>query len=1091
MAFLIDENLLECLDSIQAAVIVYDSSERIVAVNEEACRLLPIQRDKAVGYKIEANSRVGFYHPDGKAIPHDEHPVAVTIRDAAPLNDITIYIDIPGTEKRYWLLVSTYPILDPEGRVKYVVVTSTDISTLVAAETEARYNENRYHQLFEHAPVSLWEYDVAESDDYFQLQMKGITVDLAEYMESNPAMVQEALKKIKLIDINQKTVELYRAKDKAQILENLWDNLQPEEVETFRRGATAYLKSEPFFECETSTMTLDGQHMDILYRMTFPYRDDTCRRVLVSVVDITERKRFEEALKKSESMYRAIFEGTSDVVGIMTPDSVIKSISPSVKDVFGYEPAGAIGKCIVDFLHPDDFQTVHEVFSKLLKDPGGTAFINESRWLSHEGKWIYADANLTNLCHIQGVDGVVFNTRDVSSRREIAEERLKYISFLENMGKVDRAFHSSTDLDVSMQNALQEMLDIFRCDRVWLLFPCDPDAESWSVPIEVTKDEYPGALAADTSYPMTAEIARLCRNALERDLPFAHNLDSDITLVPISNVHGVKSEMVLALYPRTGKPWLLGLHQCSYIREWDVEEKRLFLEIGHRIGDTLGSLLFLEKIKANEEKYRTLITSTLEGYVAVDTGFVISDVNTALCEKLGYSRDDIIGHNFMDYLVSTHRDAYTGLNSITDRKHISLDAGLVKEDSAVLPVQINATSLFDNDGSYSGFFALITDLSERVQLEEERSKTSRLESLGILAGGIAHDFNNILSVILGNISLAKLGMDISDDNSELLDDAENACVQAKRLTKQLLTFSKGGAPVKECSYLQDLITESATFSTRGAKTSCSYNFPDNLWPADIDRGQFHQVLHNLFINAVQAMPDGGEICVNAENIIVRVDDVLPLKAGRYVRIDVQDAGHGIPDDQNAKIFDPYFTTKEGGSGLGLTTAFSVVRQHGGTIIVDSEIGVGSCFSIYVPASSLEPAKPIAQGTIKKLKTGKILVMDDDVMVQNTIQQILKELGNTVDLTADGSEAIRRYGEALGDGEPYDLVILDLTVPGGMGGQETMKELLERYGDVRGVVTSGYSNDPVMANYSSYGFSDIISKPFSIRDISIVLNDLLP
>ncbi|MBA7534820.1 Sensor kinase CckA [subsurface metagenome] len=362
--------------------------------------------------------------------------------------------------------------------------------------------------------------------------------------------------------------------------------------------------------------------------------------------------------------------------------------------------------------------------------------------------------------------------------------------------------------------------------------------------------------------------------------------------------------------------------------------------------------------------------------------------------------------------------------------------------------------------------------------------------MGILAGGIAHDFNNILTVILGNISLARISTD-QDIISSSLEEAEQASIRAEDLTRQLLTFSKGGSPIKKTVPIEELIRESAGFALRGSNVKCEYSIPEDLWPADVDEGQVIQVIGNLVINADQAMPEGGVIKVSSENVNIRPEDAVPVKNGEYVKISIKDRGIGIAREHLEKIFDPYFTTKQKGSGLGLSISYSIIRNHDGHIDVESYPGLGSTFHIYIPASPEKAGEKKEKEEEKPLAgTGKILVMDDEEMIRRFAGKCLKHIGYGVTLAKEGAGAVKLYKDARDAGKPFDIVILDLTVPGGMGGEEALKKLIEIDPEVKALVSSGYSDAPVMANYREFGFCGVIAKPYEIKELNENLNKLL-
>jgi signal transduction histidine kinase/CheY-like chemotaxis protein len=402
----------------------------------------------------------------------------------------------------------------------------------------------------------------------------------------------------------------------------------------------------------------------------------------------------------------------------------------------------------------------------------------------------------------------------------------------------------------------------------------------------------------------------------------------------------------------------------------------------------------------------------------------------------------------------------------------------------------NAMPRRDPDGNIIGAQGTAFDITYRKKIEEELLKIQKLESLGILAGGIAHDFNNLMTGILGNISLAKMHADPEENVFERLKKAEDAMARAQDLTKQLLTFSKGGTPIKETASVPEIIRESSEFVLRGSNVKCEFSIADDIKPVEVDVGQIVQVINNLIINAKQAMPGGGIINAGCENVEVDEGDALPLKNGEYVKITIEDHGNGIPEEYLSKIFDPYFTTKEGGSGLGLATAFSIVKKHDGHTAVSSGAGVGTTFQVYLPVSKSEFWD--RSGEYEEIMTGegKILVMDDEFAVREVAGEMLTELGYEVEFAEDGKSAIELYREALGTDDPFSLIIMDLTIPGGMGGKETIQKLKEIDQDVKAIVSSGYSNDLTMADHKQYGFKGVIEKPYRIEKLSEIVSGAL-
>lgn len=396
------------------------------------------------------------------------------------------------------------------------------------------------------------------------------------------------------------------------------------------------------------------------------------------------------------------------------------------------------------------------------------------------------------------------------------------------------------------------------------------------------------------------------------------------------------------------------------------------------------------------------------------------------------------------------------------------------------------------DGTPRQIFGMIHDITESKLAEEDRFKTQKLESIGTLAGGIAHDFNNLLQGVFGYISMAKMTIGSKEKSLAMLEQAEKSLHQSVNLTTQLLTFSKGGKPVKTLINLRPVIEDSAKFALSGSRSDLRMNIPNELWPAEADGGQIGQVIQNIVLNADQAMPIGGTIKVTAANVAQGESLPAKLPPGDYVMIAIQDEGIGILEQYLSKIFDPYFTTKVKGSGLGLATSYSIVRNHGGLIDVKTQSGVGTTFTIYLPASAHEvrPESGIKQPESSPSIKARVLVMDGDEVIRNLSSELLSALSHDVEVARHGQEALEKYKTANASGIPFDMVILDLTVKGGMGGVETLQQLIKIDPHVKAVVSSGYSDDSASASYLSQGFKAYLKKPYAVNALREVVSKIL-
>ncbi len=464
--------------------------------------------------------------------------------------------------------------------------------------------------------------------------------------------------------------------------------------------------------------------------------------------------------------------------------------------------------------------------------------------------------------------------------------------------------------------------------------------------------------------------------------------------------------------------------------------------------------------------------------------------NMAAETIFGWTKAEMVGEKVSDYIVppeasSIVDDVLLKLQKGETASYSEKDNNLRKDGSAITCKWYNSP-ICDENGTITAILILAEDITEYSLVEEELLKARKLESVGLLAGGIAHDFNNILTGLFGNIELAKRKLTPDHAAYAYIDNADHALDRATRLTQQLLTFAKGGDPIFEAINIEQIIEDSIKFSLSGSNVKTIINLADDLWHVKADKGQLSQVITNLVINANQAMPDGGLLTIEAENIVDCAFCLTSSLAGECVKLTIRDEGTGITQAHLENIFDPYFTTKQTGSGLGLATVHSIIHKHNGHIRVDSELGVGSTFTILLHADS--STHQVADTTSSNMTekpdsiSGHILVMDDDEMILNLSTEIIKTFGYTVDTAIDGKEAIDKYISAKKSGKAFDVVIMDLTIPGGMGGKEAVKELLNIDPNAKTIVSSGYSTDPVMANYREYGFKGRLVKPFQIDDL---------
>jgi PAS domain S-box-containing protein len=570
-----------------------------------------------------------------------------------------------------------------------------------------------------------------------------------------------------------------------------------------------------------------------------------------------------------------------------------------------------------------------------------------------------------------------------------------------------------------------------------------------------------------------------------------------------------------------GFPILVGKEVAGVLEFFAPEAREpddALLRVMSQIGTQLGRVIERRRARLalDDEKERLAVTlrSIGDAVITTDVAGRVVLANRAAEALTGWGLTEAAGRPLVEVLQLIDpktrdpvRDPAREALAPTGGDAESRSALLVGRDGAERLIAFNVAPIRHAEGDPLGAVVVFRDITRQRRTEEEMLKTSKLESVGVLAGGIAHDFNNVLTAVLGNILLARMDLPPEGAAARRLAEAEQACLRAKDLTQQLLTFARGGDPIRKTVSIGDLVRESANLALRGTNARSELHLPDDLWPVDVDPGQMAQVFNHLVVNARQAMPDGGVVRIRAANMPPAPPDrrhrsALPPEA--RVRITVEDHGAGIPEEHLSRIFDPYFSTKEQGSGLGLAIAHSVIAKHGGRIAVESRVGIGTAFLIDLPAARPRPGASVPEALADAgretapARTGeapgrgkaRILVMDDERPVKEVLGAILGHFGYEPDFARDGLEALEIYRAARDSGRPFDAVILDLTIPGGMGGKETIRRLLEIDPEVRAIVASGYSDDPVMADYRRYGFRGVVPKPFRFEELREVLERVL-
>ncbi|MFH1723866.1 MAG: PAS domain S-box protein [Elusimicrobiota bacterium] len=762
--------------------------------------------------------------------------------------------------------------------------------------------------------------------------------------------------------------------------------------------------------------------------------------LISSSTDVTERSRWETALKQAEAAYHDLYdESPAMLASVDAKTGKVKSCNRTMAAALGVSQDDIIGLPVFDLYHPDSLAAARKAFASF-KRKGEVRGV-ELRMKRKDGSPIDVILDVTAM---RDEKGNVLESRSVV--RDVTEQKRAEAALRESEAGFRTLFEGALD---GIAVADIETKRFIACNKAI----CDKLGYTRE---QFTRLKFDDIHPVDALPAVAAAFARQASggSSVAKDIPVLKKDDTvffaDINSRPIT---------------LAGRRSLLGVFR-------DVTERKRTVD----------------KLRESESRWRSLIESSPDHIIMLDRDFKITFINRTVP---GLTVEHVIGKSDFEFLPSEyHQVARDCLDRILKtRKPGRYSTPYRSETGETRYFDVRIAPIV-RDGRVVAFMKCATDITVLKRAEEDRLRTQNLESLGVLAGGIAHDFNNLLTAVLGNLSLAKMEMGGGADVRPLIEETERAAHSAKSLTHQLLTFSKGGSPVKKVIALAPLLKESVTFATRGSHTRCDFDVAEDLRTVDADAEQVAQVLSNLAINAVQAMSEGGVLRVTAENVALSEKDALSLPDGPYVRVRVKDQGVGIPAEQMAKVFAPYYSTKENGRGLGLATCRSIVARHGGHIAAESEAGAGATFTIHLPASSAQAPQPETKAPKIKKGEGRILIMDDDRSVVKVLARMVRTLGYEAESAPDGAAALEAVAEAEKAGAPFDVVFMDLTIPGGMGGEQAIKKLAELHPGVKAIVSSGYATGTVMSDFAAHGFSGMLAKPYRLEEVSELLSQVL-
>lgn len=497
-----------------------------------------------------------------------------------------------------------------------------------------------------------------------------------------------------------------------------------------------------------------------------------------------------------------------------------------------------------------------------------------------------------------------------------------------------------------------------------------------------------------------------------------------------------------------------------------------------------------EALRLAEEKFRSLVENSLVGIYIFQDG-MFPYVNPKAADVFGYAQEEIAAMPLSAFIVEEDRGtAERNIQSLLSEE-VSVTHSFLRakrKDGTIIEIEAEGTKTEIN--GRPAIIGTFLDITGRRSMEAEIRKMQKLESLSSFAGGIAHEYNNILTAIIGNLALAKMYAKPGYEVYDVLIEAEKASLRAKDLTWQLLSFATGGIQIMKVVFIQELLQDLVGLSVNSRNIFCELAVPDNLWTVEVDEGQVSQAIDTLLRYAQQATPQDGKIKISAENMNISRSSALPLREGRYVMIAIEDQGNGISEVELQSLFDPFSSGDKKRSGLEFASAFAIVQKHHGHITAESHFGMGTTFRLFLPATQEKPQLTTESFAVHSDRRGKILVMDDEEIIRVVVERLLLQCGFEAELAKDGTEMLRLYREAKEAGRPFDAVILDLIIQNGMGGQEAMEHLIGYDPDVRVIVSSGFSNNPIMANFRDYGFSGFLPKPYKLDELKRVMKDIL-
>jgi PAS domain S-box-containing protein len=1034
------------LENVSDAIISSDDKYNILSWNHAAERIYGWSAAEVIGKDM--NKLIKPVHQEGTTFKGNDEALRLELIKATHWEGEVIHHRKDGTE--FWVMASISILRDEKGKDRGAVASYKDITERKRLEESIRYH--------------------------------------AGLLENVSDAIFSSNKEHNLLSWNKAAERIFGWKEEEVLGKKAKEFIAPVFVDSNEAEIQEIVDRTGSWQGETIEHLRDGTQINMLASIST--RKDSQGQIIGSVTllkDITERKQAEERIRYQASL----LENVTDAIISSDVNDRLVSWNKAAEHIFGWKEEEVLGKTNADVTKP--------VFLDFDGESLKTTALKTGEWHGESIEHRKDGTPVNMLLSVRVIKdsrdnpiGTVVVFKDITERKQ-AEELIR-----ESEERFSKAFHASPNLMAVISISDRRILDVNEIFSVLTGYQREEligknvfDLNLW---VESGRQDEFARIMAETGKIKDVEVSLRTKTGDLRTLLFS------------------------------GEKVMLGGIPCLIVAAIDITERKQFEERLNHLNLTLRSIRNVNQLITREKDRDKLIQGVCNSLVeshSFNSAWIIlfNETQKPLTwaeSKAGEAFNTLVELFQQGKLPRCVKKALKQKGTVlTENPLLSCqDCPMPKSDEtgtmtirleiegktygilgASMPKSLLAgadeESLFSEVAMDISFALRDIELGASHQLlEQERLRTAKLESIGTLAGGIAHDFNNFLTGIMGNIGLAKTMVQPTEELFEMLDEAEQASMRARDLTRQLLTFSRGGQPVKKLVDVTDLIQESASFSLRGSNAKLSLSLPGNLWAVEADEGQISQVINNLVINADEAMPTGGILSIKAENVVLKGNVGLSLPNGNYLHISVKDTGIGMSQENLQRIFEPYFTTKQRGSGLGLTSTYSIIKNHGGQIFAESIINQGSTFHIYLPASkktlkgrqNLATDMPVQAG-------GKVLIMDDEDIIRKMLKNMLTLAGYQVEVSSDGREALVKYVDAKKAGDGFDAVIMDLTIPGGMGGQEAVKKLLEIDPGATVIVSSGYATDPIMSEFKKYGFKAVIAKPYSVKQLQDTLSEV--